>query len=73
MIHFKCADEVTELTNQLESAERNLHDVTKAKKKYELECEEIRITLEETEGALELEEVCQCIFLDFYSKHDNET
>ena len=36
---------------------KSLHEMSKSKKKAELETEELRAALEEAEGALELEEV----------------
>ena len=37
--------------------------MSKSKKKAELEAEELRAALEEAEGALELEEVCNFVVL----------
>jgi len=49
-------DEIADLTDQLTTGGKSLHELSKAKKKAELECEELRAALEEAEGALELEE-----------------
>merc|ERR1739838_612377 len=49
-------DEITDLTDQLTTGGKSLHELSKAKKKAELEAEELRAALEEAEGALELEE-----------------
>merc|ERR1712176_141867 len=50
------SDEITDLTDQLTTGGKSLHELGKAKKKAELETEELRAALEEAEGALELEE-----------------
>ncbi len=50
-------DEISDLTDQLTTGGKSLHELSKAKKKAELEAEELRAALEEAEGALELEEV----------------
>merc|ERR1719309_1512280 len=50
------ADEVGDLNDQLSNGSKSLHEVTKAKKKAELQAAELRSALEEAEGALELEE-----------------
>merc|ERR1719334_1329895 len=49
-------DEIGDLTDQLTTGGKSLHELSKAKKKAELEAEELRAALEEAEGALELEE-----------------
>merc|ERR1712202_62049 len=49
-------DEITGLTDHLTTGGKSLHEMSKAKKKAELETEELRAALEEAEGALELEE-----------------
>merc|ERR1739838_866127 len=49
-------DEIGDLTDQLTTGGKSLHDLSKLKKKAELESEELRAALEEAEGALELEE-----------------
>merc|ERR1712168_738605 len=49
-------DEISDLTDQLSTGGKSLHEMSKAKKKAELETEELRAALEEAEGALELEE-----------------
>nr|CAB3264111.1 myosin-7 [Phallusia mammillata] len=50
------SEEINDLTDQLTTGGKSLHELDKAKKKAELECEELRSALEEAEGALELEE-----------------
>jgi len=54
---LNCSEEINDLTDQLTTGGKTLHELDKAKKKAELECEELRSALEEAEGALELEEV----------------
>nr|XP_039265787.1 LOW QUALITY PROTEIN: myosin-16-like [Styela clava] len=49
-------DEINDLTDQLGAGGRTLHESEKARKKAELECDELRTALEEAEGALEIEE-----------------
>ena len=56
--HFNFfAEEINDLTDQLTTGGKSLHELDKARKKAELEREELRAALEEAEGALELEEV----------------
>nr|XP_009857904.2 myosin-16 [Ciona intestinalis] len=50
------SEEINDLTDQLTTGGKSLHELDKARKKAELECEELRSALEEAEGALELEE-----------------
>merc|ERR1712183_135192 len=50
------ADEISDLTDQLTTGGKSLHEMSKARKKAQLETEELRAALEEAEGALELEE-----------------
>merc|ERR1712183_901692 len=50
------SDEIGDLTDQLTTGGKALHELSKAKKKAELEAEGLRAALEEAEGALELEE-----------------
>merc|ERR1719354_73922 len=50
------SDEINDLTDQLTTGGKSLHEMSKSKKKAELETEELRAALEEAEGALELEE-----------------
>lgn len=47
------------MTDQLGAGGRTLHESEKARKKAELECDELRTALEEAEGALEIEEVSE--------------
>jgi len=56
-------DEIGDLTDQLTSGGKSIHELGKAKKKAEIEADELKAALEEAEGALELEEVCFSFFL----------
>ena len=62
-------EEISDLTDQLTTGGKSLHELDKARKKAELECEELRAALEEAEGALELEEVTTFIgVIHFYQQ-----
>ncbi|CAF0824471.1 unnamed protein product [Rotaria sordida] len=50
------ADEIKDLTDQLTDGGKGLHELDKARKRAELEKEEIQLALEEAESALEQEE-----------------
>ncbi|CAF1414740.1 unnamed protein product [Rotaria magnacalcarata] len=50
------ADEIKDLTDQLSDGGKGLHEIDKARKRAELEKEEIQLALEEAESALEQEE-----------------
>jgi len=52
----KCADEIHDLTDQLGEGGRNVHEMDKARRRLELEKEELQAALEEAESALEIEE-----------------
>merc|ERR1712202_32372 len=49
-------DEIGDLTDQLTSGGKSIHELGKAKKKAEIEADELKAALGEAEGALELEE-----------------
>merc|ERR1712025_1387624 len=50
------SDEITDLSDQLTTGGKSLHEVVKAKKKIQNEAEQLKAALDEAEGALELEE-----------------
>lgn len=50
-------DEIGDLSDQLSTGGKSLHEVVKAKKKIQNEAEQLKAALDEAEGALELEEV----------------
>merc|ERR1712180_504519 len=50
------AEEIKDLLDQICEGGRNLHDLSKGVKKYEIEREELQAALEEAESALEAEE-----------------
>merc|ERR1711881_468433 len=50
------SEEVAELSDQLSTGGKSIHEISKAKKKAEAEADELKSALEEAEGALELEE-----------------
>merc|ERR1719357_1733269 len=49
------SDEVKELSDQLSTGGKSIHEISKAKKKAEADAEDMRAALDEAEGALELE------------------
>merc|ERR1712135_136234 len=50
------ADEINDLSDQLSTGGKSLHEVVKAKKKIQNEAEQLKAALDEAEGALEVEE-----------------
>ena len=53
-------EEINDLTNQLGEGGRSVHDIEKARKRLEIERDELQAALEEAEATLELEEAkCQ--------------
>jgi len=53
---YTCIDEIHDLTDQLGEGGRNVHEMDKARRRLELEKEELQAALEEAESALEIEE-----------------
>ena len=47
-------DEISELSDQLGEGGRSVHDLEKARKRLEIDREELQTALEEAEGALEM-------------------
>lgn len=47
-------EEITELTDQLSDGGKSVHELQKARKKMEMEKEELQASLEESEAALEV-------------------
>ena len=54
--HFSTADEIHDLTEQMSDGQRGVHETEKARKRREMEKEELQAALEEAEAALEQEE-----------------
>jgi len=52
----RCAEEIHDLTERLGEGGRNVHEVDKARKRLEVERDELQSALEESESALEQEE-----------------
>lgn len=51
---FLSLEEIADLTDQLSDGGKSVHELHKAKKKMEMEKEELQASLEESEAALEV-------------------
>lgn len=63
-LYFK--EEIADLTDQLSDGGKSVHELQKAKKKIEMEKDELQASLEESEAALEVTYLQQICKLEMY-------